>query len=75
MRAASRMAVSALARMAAPHRASIARLTEMPLTVIGFGCIDFAAFHYVHMIGWAVTGISLLVAEHMIADPDEPGRM
>lgn len=56
-----------------PHRAALGRLAEMPLTVIGTGCIDFAAFHYVHMVGWLVTGISLFYIERVIADPPGGG--
>jgi hypothetical protein len=66
-------ASSAVTAAVAPHRASLLRLIDMPLTVIGIGLIDFGAFHYVHMIGWVVTGISLLVVEHMIADDEPPG--
>ena len=51
-----------------PHRAALATLKDIPLTVAGIAGIDFAAFHYVHMIGWAVTGVSLIVLEHIIAD-------
>lgn len=51
-----------------PHRASLQRLADMPLTVLGAGGIDFAAFHLGHGWGWLITGVSLLVVEHMIAD-------
>ena len=51
-----------------PHKAALANLKDMPLTVLGVAGVDFAAFHYVHMIGWLVTGISLIVVEHIIAD-------
>lgn len=64
---------TAAAKAVAPHRASLLRLADMPLAVLGTGCIDFAAFHYVHMIGWLVTGVSLWVVEHMIADDDTDG--
>lgn len=40
----------------------------MPLTVLGISAVDFASFHYVHMIGWLVTGLSLIAVEHLIAD-------
>ena len=55
-------------RAVKPHRAALATLKDIPLTVAGIAGIDFAAFHYVHMIGWAVTGVSLIVLEHIIAD-------
>lgn len=56
-----------------PHKASLRRLADMPLTVLGTAAIDFGAFHYVHLVGWLVTGISLIVIEHLIADPETPG--
>lgn len=64
-------AASAVVR---PHKASLVRLTEMPLAVLGTGCVDFAAFHW-HVLGWLVTGVSLWVVESLIADDDETGRM
>ena len=57
-----------------PHKAALANLLHMPLTVAGVACADFAAFHYIHMIGWAVTAVSLIVLENVIADEDEPRR-
>lgn len=53
-----------------PHRASLARLADMPLTVIGTAGVDFAAFHVAHGWGWLATGVSLFVIEQMIADGD-----
>lgn len=70
----ARLALSAALNAArvvvAPHKVSLARLWDMPLAVIGTGCLDFAAFHYVHMIGWAVTGVSLWVWNEILADDD-----
>jgi hypothetical protein len=57
----------------APHKASLVRLLDMPLAVIGTGFIDFSAFHVTHALGWLVTGASLWVVEHLIADDDSPG--
>lgn len=54
-----------------PHKASVKRLAEMPLSVIGTGCIDFAGFHVAHGWGWLLLGASLFVLEHMIADDDD----
>lgn len=53
-----------------PHKASLARLADMPLTAIGAVCIDFAGFHLGHGWGWLITGLSLLIVEHMIADDE-----
>lgn len=53
-----------------PHRAALANLRAIPLTAAGAACIDFSAFHYVHMIGWLVTGVTAIALEHLIADED-----
>ena len=57
----------------APHKASLRRLADIPLSVAGTAGIDFAAFHISHGWGFLVTGASLFVLEHMIADPDAGG--
>jgi hypothetical protein len=51
-----------------PHKAALRRLAEMPLTAAAVPCVDFAAFHIAHGWGWLVTGLSLVVLEHLIAD-------
>lgn len=56
------------ARLVAPHRPALANLASMPLTAAGFGLVDFAAFHIAHGWGWLVTGLSLVLLEHLIAD-------
>ena len=56
-----------------PHRASLSRLTDMPLSVVGTGGIDFAAFHVNHGVGWLVLGVSLWIIEHLIADDVDGG--
>ena len=61
---------SVAVRAATPHKAAIRRLADIPLTVAGIGCVDFAAFHYVHMTGWLVTGLSFVLLEHLIADDE-----
>jgi hypothetical protein len=53
-----------------PHKASVRRLADMPLAVIGTGAIDFSAWHLGHGWGWLVTGLSLWLIEHLIADPE-----
>lgn len=54
-----------------PHKASVKRLANMPLSVLGTGGIDFASFHVNHGVGWLVLGVSLWVIEHMIADAED----
>lgn len=58
----------ALAAMVKPHRAALTNLIHMPLSILGTVGIDFAAFHLAHGWGWLVTGISLIILEHMVAD-------
>jgi len=67
----TKRAAGALSAVVKPHRASLRRLAEMPLSVIGTGCMDFAAFHVDHGVGFLVAGISLWVIEHLISDDDD----
>jgi len=68
-----RNAVSGAVKAAlTPHKASVKRLGDIPLTVVGTGGIDFSAFHVNHGVGFLVLGVSLWVIEHLIADEDEP---
>lgn len=53
-----------------PHRAAVRRLLDMPLSVGAAGCIDYASYHVSSGLGWLVTGISLVIIEHLIADDD-----
>ena len=53
-----------------PHRAALANLLHMPLTVAGVSVIDFAAFHISHGWGFLATGVSLILLEHVIADTE-----
>ena len=53
-----------------PHKAAIARLADIPLTVAGIGCVDFAGFHIAHGWGWLITGLYLVLLEHLIADDE-----
>lgn len=61
------LAVSA-ARLARPARPVLANLASIPLHVAGLGCIDAAAFAGNAIAGLAVTGLSLIWLEHVIAD-------
>lgn len=54
--------------VASPHKLAVSRLRDMPLFLAGTGCVDFAAFHWTHGIGWLVTGLSLVLIEHVAAD-------
>lgn len=59
------------ARAIAPHKASLRNLMDIPLTVIGLGCVDTGVFQWSTAVGWVVTGLSLVLLEHMIADDGE----
>lgn len=64
---AGNVAVAALT----PHKASVRRLADMPLSVIGTGAIDFASFHVSHGVGFLVLGVSLWIVEHLIAAAED----
>ena len=51
-----------------PVRAPLANLASMPLHVAGLACMDVSAFAGSPIAGWAVTGLSLIWLEHVIAD-------
>lgn len=51
-----------------PPKAAVSKLADIPLTVAGLACVDFAAFHLAHGWGWLVTGLSLLLLEFMASD-------
>ena len=74
IRARARQARAAVTTVAAaavqPPKASLRRLADIPLTVVGAGFADFAAFHVGHGWGWLATATSLIVVEHLIADPE-----
>jgi hypothetical protein len=63
-----RAAAASKKRLSAPHRAVLRRLGEIPLTVGGLGCIDTGVFQASTVAGWIVTGLSLILLEHLIAD-------
>lgn len=56
------------ARLVRPHRAALANLASIPLTVIGAACIDIGVFTASVIAGWIITGLSLVLLEHLIAD-------
>ncbi len=62
------VSATAARRLLTPHKAALRNLAGIPLTVLGAGSIDFAGFHIAHGWGWLVTGVSLVVLEHLIAD-------
>lgn len=58
-------------KIVGPHKNSLRNLRDIPLTATGTGLVDFAAFHLAHGWGWLVTGVSLMVLEHVIADRED----
>jgi hypothetical protein len=51
-----------------PARPVLANLASIPLTVAGWACIDAGMFAANTVAGLIVTGITLMVLEHQIAD-------
>jgi hypothetical protein len=69
-------AVMLLARRAADHvRETAARLSGSLLTAAGLGCIDTGAFTANTVVGWVITGLSVLVLDWKIEQkvPGAPG--
>ena len=62
---------TAAGKAVTPHKAALGNLASIPLTVAGAACIDFAGFHLAHGWGWLITGISLVLVEHLIADDQQ----
>jgi hypothetical protein len=57
-------------RVVTPHKTTLANLKAIPLTLLGTASIDASAFHVNSGIGLLVTGVSLIVLEHLIADDE-----
>lgn len=49
---------------------AVRNLASMPLTLGGFGCIDAGVFMINMIAGVIVTGVLLLVLEHIAADSE-----
>jgi hypothetical protein len=43
-------------------------LRTAALSLAGFGCLDFAAWQFNHIAGWAAIGISVLLLEYLTSD-------
>lgn len=69
-----RVAHAIRAAIVTPHKASVRRLADMPLSLAGTGLIDTAAFHLNTGVGLLATGLSLWLVEHLISDDDDPRR-
>ena len=68
MSRASTAAAGLAGRLLSPHRAALSNLVSIPLTTFGLAAIDVGVFYASTIAGWIVTGISLIVLEHLIAD-------
>lgn len=51
-----------------PHKASLSRLADIPLTVAGAGCVAAGVFLASAVAGFIVLGFSLVLLEYLIAD-------
>ena len=60
--------LTAVAARLSPAKPVWANLASIPLTVAGLGCVDTGVFLASSVAGWIVTGLSLVLLEHMIAD-------
>lgn len=56
------------AQAIAPARPALANLAKIPLTVLGFASVDTGIFFANMIAGFIVTGVTLMLIEHMIAD-------
>ena len=61
---------SAIGSISIPVPDPLRRLAQIPLTTLGLACMDGAAFAGNLIAGLAVTGISLIVLEFLIADSE-----
>lgn len=52
----------------APHKASLSKLADTPLTVAGAGCVAAGVFLASTIAGLVILGVVLVLLEHMIAD-------
>ncbi len=59
---------SVLSAFVRPHRASLKRLTDMPLTVAGWCFLSTAAFELNTIVGLAASGVCLMLLERQISD-------
>lgn len=55
-------------KLMTPAKPVLANLASIPLTVAGLGCIDCGVFFASTIAGFIITGISLIVLEHLAAD-------
>lgn len=61
---------SSALKVFSPHKASVAKLAEIPLTVAGVGCIAAGVFLASAIAGFIVLGGALILLEYLIADED-----
>lgn len=51
----------------------LAALRTAVLSVAGFGCIDYAAWLWIHAAGYAAIGVSILAVEYLITSDSRRG--
>lgn len=55
-------------RVFSPHRASLVKLADIPLTVAGAGCVAAGVFLASTIAGLVILGGVLILLEYLIAD-------
>jgi hypothetical protein len=59
---------AAAGRLLCPVKPVLRNLASIPFTVAGWACIDVGVFQAGTVAGFIVTGVTLMVLEHQIAD-------
>lgn len=68
LRQRAKQAASKALGLLRPARPVAVNLLASPLTVAGLACADIGVFTASVTAGWIITGLSLFVLEHVIAD-------
>ncbi len=55
-------------KLMTPAKPVLVNLASIPFTFAGLGCIDCGVFFASTIAGFIITGISLIVLEHLAAD-------
>lgn len=59
---------NAAEKLMTPAKPVLVNLASIPLTVAGIGLIDVGVFYASTIAGFIITGITLIVLEHLAAD-------
>ena len=70
LRRTARRLLARLERLIRPAKAPLRNLAAIPLTALGVLAFDAGVFQWSARVGWMVTGLSLIILEHVIADEE-----